>query len=332
MIKKICKKVILIFILGLVFCISTKNVNAVDFTVSVNPTGNRWTTGTDLRCTEEISWNVREITANNYGECNSFTNNAGVVYLRNIYLNRNIPAIENNYYSFFLGFQTPETLESITWNLNTTSDWTIFEFKEVTSDKMLDNCYSWTVGDANVPSVCQTYGRQWKSKYYQVTLKANRTGNLRVMLGNPDGNPRSFMVIPSFGGSQLSMSTIFEFEPGAMEQMNKKDDKDRNNIEEQSSTNETQANDEGDQATETGTSLFSAFTQLLGALTNVGGNSCTLPSMQVYSLNLGNMNLCTYSIPPQIMALVSIGMVFIIIPLGIHLVKKMIALYKEITG
>lgn len=107
---------------------------------------------------------------------------------------------------------------------------------------------------------------------------------------------------------------------------------DRDNIEQQSSSTETDANEQGDEATQTGTSLFSAFTQLLGALTNVNGNSCTLPAMQVYSLNLGNMNLCQYDIPPQIMALVSIGMVFIIIPLGINLVKRMISLYKEITG
>lgn len=110
------------------------------------------------------------------------------------------------------------------------------------------------------------------------------------------------------------------------------DNEDRENIEQQSDSTEQEAQDAGDEATQTGTSLFGAFTQLLAALTNVSGNSCTLPSMQVYSLNFGSMNLCQYDIPPQIMALVSIGMVFIIIPLGIHLVKRMIGLYKEITG
>lgn len=111
-----------------------------------------------------------------------------------------------------------------------------------------------------------------------------------------------------------------------------KDDEDRENIEEQREENQDDADDAGSEATSTGTSLFSAFTQLLGALTNISGNDCRLPNIQVYSLNLGSMDLCTYTIPPQIMALVSIGMVFIIVPLGIHLVKKMIALYKEITG
>lgn len=118
----------------------------------------------------------------------------------------------------------------------------------------------------------------------------------------------------------------------AVEEQNEKDDQDRQDIESQSSNTDTEANEQGDEATQTGTSLFSAFTQLLGALTNVNGNTCTLPEMQVYTLNMGNLNLCQYDIPPQIMALVSIGMVFIIVPLGINLVKRMISLYKEITG
>lgn len=128
------------------------------------------------------------------------------------------------------------------------------------------------------------------------------------------------------------MNSNTERTADAVEEQNEKDNQDRQDIEQQSGSTETEANEQADEATQTGTSLFSAFTQLLSALTNVNGNSCTLPAMQVYTLNLGNMNLCQYDIPPQIMALVSIGMVFIIIPLGINLVKRMISLYKEITG
>lgn len=125
---------------------------------------------------------------------------------------------------------------------------------------------------------------------------------------------------------------IYEEEESATEQEQAQELEDRDNLESQSTSTDNQANNAGQSAENTGTSLFSAFTQFVSALTNVNGSSCVLPNMQVYSLNLGQMDLCTYDIPPQIMGLVSIGMVFIIVPLGIHLVKKMINLYKEITG
>lgn len=110
------------------------------------------------------------------------------------------------------------------------------------------------------------------------------------------------------------------------------DQDDRNNLQGQQGSNEQQANTAGNQARNTGTTLYAAFTQLVTALGSVNGNSCVLPNMSVYSLSFDNMDLCTFDIPPQIMALVSIGMVFIIVPLGINLVKRMISLYKEIIG
>jgi hypothetical protein len=125
---------------------------------------------------------------------------------------------------------------------------------------------------------------------------------------------------------------IYVEEESATEQEQAQELEDRDNLESQSTSTDNAASNSGQAATNTGTTLFGAFTQFVSALSNVSGSSCVLPNMQVYSLDLGQMDLCTYDIPPQIMALVSIGMVFIIVPLGIHLVKKMLSLYKEITG
>ena len=107
---------------------------------------------------------------------------------------------------------------------------------------------------------------------------------------------------------------------------------DRDNIEQQSTDNQDAADDAGDEANQTGQTLLQAFGSLITALTSVHETTCTLPNMNVYSLNLNNIDLCAVSLPAGIAALVSIGMVLIIVPLGIHLVKKMISLYKEITG
>lgn len=107
---------------------------------------------------------------------------------------------------------------------------------------------------------------------------------------------------------------------------------DRDNIEQQSSDNQDSADDAGNEADQAGQTLMQAFGSLITALTSVHETNCTLPNMSVYSLNFNNINLCEVSPPQSIMALASIGMVLIIVPLGINLVKKMINLYKEITG
>lgn len=321
---------VLFTIFGLLLNVSS-DVNAVDFTVSVNPTGNHWETGTDLRCTQDVAGTISTIIANGYGECNDFDNSRSEIYLRNVYLNKNIPAVENNYYSFFLGFETVHTLQGVTWNLNTTSDWTIFEFKEVVADQMLDSCYSWASGSVNVPYVCQTYGRQWKSKYYQVTLKANRTGDLRVILGNMTGSPRSFMVVPTLGSPQLSMSSIFEFEPGAMEQMNEKDNEDRNNIESQQSDSQSGADDSQEDAESTGTTLLGAFTGFVTALTSASPSNCNI-DMDLGNLDLGVVNLCQLSLPQPFPTIASIMLILFCVPLSISTARKVISLFRSFQG
>ena len=178
--------------------------------------------------------------------------------------------------------------------------------------------------------------------YYSMTLYGHWTGNntntTRIFTTGPIFFVYNTLQSPLTTTADLTLRlylgriVFYNDEENAEDEAAQKELEDRDNIESQSSTTENQADNAGNAAETTGTTLFGAFSQLFTALTNVNGNSCTLPNMQVYSLNLGQMNLCTYDIPPQIMALVSIGMVFIIVPLGIHLVKRMISLYKEITG
>lgn len=117
-----------------------------------------------------------------------------------------------------------------------------------------------------------------------------------------------------------------------IESMQEQDEEDRENIEQQASDNQDQADDAGDEADQTGQTLMQAFGSLITALTSIQETNCKLPNMSVYSLNLNNIDLCAVSLPSGIAALMSIGMVLIIVPLGINLVKRMINLYKEIVG
>ena len=217
------------------------------------------------------------------------------------------------------------------WTVSTNTAFNILSIEKISSDRIQDYCELYSNPQPGTLIECSQGNIYTHSDFYEVIFRSKSTRNMYFVLGNSAGTPATLFLTPPNNNLFIDMIVEYEFS-NASEEMNEKDNEDRSNIEQQSGTTETEAEDAGDEASQTGTSLFSAFTQLLTALTNVNGNSCTLPTMQVYSLNLGNMNLCEYNIPPQIMALVSIGMVFIIVPLGIHLVKRMIGLYKEITG
>ena len=178
-------------------------------------------------------------------------------------------------------------------------------------------------------------------------LTANSQGQLQCEIGS---NGYTFWTYTQAPQSSPNIRVFFDWNDMVAEYSNsmsdallqqqvyiqlqqmEQDQNDRSDLSNQSGDNQQQANTAGNQARNTGTTLYAAFTQLVSALTSVNGNSCVLPTMSVYSLTLNNMDLCTFDMPPQIMALVSIGMVFIIVPLGINLVKRMINLYKEIIG
>ena len=135
------------------------------------------------------------------------------------------------------------------------------------------------------------------------------------------------------GNTTLSnIDTLVQDIKDYLEDQEDQEQNDRDNIEQQSTDNQDTADDAGDEANQAGQTLMQAFGSFITALTSVHETNCMLPNMSVYSLNFNNMNLCEVSPPQSIMALASIGMVLTIVPLGINLVKRMISLYKEITG
>lgn len=195
-------------------------------------------------------------------------------------------------------------------------------------------CHSNTSYDPSIttqPSTWYGENTQIYTCYDYIVLQATHDGDIYFQLGS--GNALFAVALTPFRGT-FRIGEITELKPtvdGAQE-LNEKDDQDRQDIENQSSDNQDQADDAGDEADQTGQTLMQAFGSLITALTSVHETSCTLPNMSVYSLDLNNIDLCAVGLPSGIAALVGIGMCLIIVPLGIHLVKKMISLYKEIVG
>lgn len=111
-----------------------------------------------------------------------------------------------------------------------------------------------------------------------------------------------------------------------------KDEQDRENIQNQSNDAKQQGQNAGDAAANKGQTLLQAFGSLITALQQVHVTNCNLPNVTVYSLQLTNMDMCSVSLPTGVSALIGISISVLIVLLGIKLVKRMLKLYKEITG
>lgn len=118
----------------------------------------------------------------------------------------------------------------------------------------------------------------------------------------------------------------------AEEKMNDKDDEDRQNLENQTSETESDANEQGAAAESTGTSLLGVFSSFVSSLAQIHETNCLLPTISVYGLDLGRLDLCTFDVPPGIIALATVGMIFIIVPLSFHLARRLINIFRSFQG
>lgn len=332
---KKCIKLLILCITCLLSLSLYSNANALIYSgLQLKPTGNTWTSVGGKIITEYPTLTTT-IDSNRHVRFSDTT--VRLINIERLEYPSNITVDKDKYYVFTIGFQNYDIEKPIIWNFESSdSNFKILSIQPQSDQQLFDRTYCFQYTMSNNVWSCTNAGGNIGDRvtvYFDVVLKPNNSGSYKPQIINTDSFFK-FYYGAAIGDTLVYVSDLWEYEEtgtGADKQY-EQEQQDRNDIEQQSDSTEQQAESVEDEATQTGTSLFNAFTQLLGALTNVNGNSCTLPAMQVYSLNLGNMNLCQYDIPPQIMALVSIGMVFIIIPLGINLVKRMISLYKEITG
>lgn len=322
-------------IFGLSLSVSL-NAKALDFVVQVEPTGNTYTVGSDLRCTIDNNYNISTVIANTHGECNipQGSSSSLTVYIRNIYLNRSIEVTEGNYYTFFLGYETSEGFGNVAWNLNTNNnDWSILEFKQVTQDEMINFCTRWrSSNQTNLDYYCGTTNTGWLSNYYSVTLKAKKSGNLTPILGNMSGIPRSFMITTL---GQISMSTIYESKPSPMAEMNEKDNQDRNDLEQQSGDIDSEAQDTSSDLSNASSNIFTQASNILGAF-NTPSTDCiiSVTTGSQGSLKLNNMNICNMPSEMRSMTqtILTIVVAIAVLLIGWNVVRTTLEVYNEILG
>ena len=320
------KKLTLCLSLVLSLTILTKNVNAVTITTEVVPTGNSWRFSSGLRCTVDNDGTITTITANRHNECN-LPVDADEIFLRNFYFTNTIPAVEGNYYSFIVGYETNEGLHNIFWNPNVPNDdWILFEFDKITEDDLLD--YP-TIRSGNTTT---SWTDDWKSQFWRVTFQAKRTGNLTLMMGNAEGVPRSLMI---FNGGQISVSEIFEYVPNTDSAANKLQelhDEEEEQLQDATDDAQDSSDSSQDSIDSASSSLFGVIRGFVTAITSTSAGSCSVNLNTNYGFNLGNVNLCSLNPPAGVTALLSVVAVFFFVPLAWSTVSQIIGMFRSFTN
>ncbi|MBR0488325.1 hypothetical protein IJJ39_01460 [Candidatus Saccharibacteria bacterium] len=117
----------------------------------------------------------------------------------------------------------------------------------------------------------------------------------------------------------------------AIDQQNQQDQQDREDMQNASDNASDSGDDSQAQAEATGTTLLKAFTDFVGALTSSTASDCVV-NMNMGNLNLGNVDLCTLSIPQPLQAVASIMLIGFCVPLSIATAKKLIGLFRSFQG
>lgn len=111
------------------------------------------------------------------------------------------------------------------------------------------------------------------------------------------------------------------------------DQADRNNVQ-NTSDNATQAgNNATTNANNATSSILGAITGIYGQLLHPSTSDCIISGVQVYQLNLGNLDFCTgFDIPQPIFAVGGLIMIGLIILLSWSILKAGMGLYNDLLG
>ena len=197
--------------------------------------------------------------------------------------------------------------------------------------------------DITTPSVGTDYAVQNKIHgYYAIKLKGHFTSNGSGNAMNFNGrlltayNPTSVTLDLNYliGFSSLRIYEEIPDEDKAAEEldeMNQKDDQDRSDIESQSSTIDSSGESSQQSAQNTGTTLLAAFSSFVTAITSASPSNCNI-DMDLGNLDLGIVNFCTLSPPPEFQVLGSIFLILFCVPLSIATARKVISLFRSFQG
>lgn len=178
----------------------------------------------------------------------------------------------------------------------------------------------------------------WGGVIYNIIVQARDSGNFPIQLGLSNTDMLKMYIAEFTSNTNLNIGTIsiediMEFDKV---QFGENIANDVNNQQtqagEQAQTDGQQgANTSGQQAEQTGTSLLSVFTGFVGAMSAINPSNCNLTG-DMGHINLGVINFCKDPVPIFVQIIGSIIIILMLVPLSIHLAKRMINLFRSFTN
>lgn len=183
---------------------------------------------------------------------------------------------------------------------------------------------------------CKSFLYSSQSKLYTFLLKARSDGHFPIKVGNDTAYTFTFEHKPNANGNEaiyvVPYTDVVEYKYSdfgkSVDEMNQKDNEDRDNLQTQSSQTDSDAESSASDAESTGTTLLGAFTSFVNALTNASPSNCNL-DMDLGNLDLGVVNLCQLSLPQPLPTIASIMLILFCVPLSISTARKVISLFRS---
>lgn len=190
--------------------------------------------------------------------------------------------------------------------------------------------------------------------YFDIVIKVpqNFNGGFNISYSYPNGsfvyvsNPdKSYRAYYESGSATVSFSddrelallqqqnSILNRQLALQEQQYQQDQQDRDNISNRSDESQSSGNSASQNANSATSSLLGAITSIYDQLLHPHTTNCVIQGVQIYEMNLGNLDFCTgFDIPQPVFAIGALIMIGLIILLAWSILKAGISLYNEILG
>lgn len=189
--------------------------------------------------------------------------------------------------------------------------------------------------------------------YFDFVVRVPRgfTGGFNISYGVPNSvfmysfNNKSYYIYYESGYATVDFSddrelallqqqnSILNRQLALLDAQRQQDQQDRDNIQNRSDDSQSSGNSASQNANSATSSLLGAITSIYDQLLHPHTTNCVIQGVQIYEMNLGNLDFCTgFDIPQPVFAIGALIMIGLIILLAWSILKAGISLYNEILG
>lgn len=327
--RKIIGTLVIIF-LSIFF---VHNANAVELNISVEPTGNKYICNSNWTGYMNSNISTTPLPASNACQVvlPNTTGTTDMQLLNKIVANNNFHFVEGNYYSFFIGLRSNSFTLPVFWNKNVGSQFSIIKWDQTSFETALTQpsyCSRWSQNN-NVYTCTSTTVPVIEYSdiiWFEVVLKAEQTGDFKLLIGNPNDNLTSANLLRYYNlesEQRIILTDVVEYKTS--DQVKEAEEKTEEQSEE-GQNNADQADSDNEQAT---SSLLDIAGNIIGALTSSTTGTCTF-NADLGNVDFGELNLCSGK-PPEFANIIDIVIMLMLIPLIFMTVVSLVHQFVNLT-